>query len=123
MSENKADYYAKHLGQNIILGPNEQMEMIQPVSLPTLLARMVGEYTKELCLHISSDISDGMALAFNRTLLESAQPALAEYLHTITTPPKFVMKQQLEDYIKAEQAIEMSRAGYSDLARKHLGLE
>lgn len=93
MSESKAEYYAKHLNKGYEHIP---MDTMTPSGLPTLLARMVGEYTKELCLHISSDISGGMAIEFNRALMSAAQPLLTAYLDQLTNPPMVVKKQEDE---------------------------
>lgn len=104
MSERKAEYYAKHLeqqvpGGNVILGPGEQMEMIQPSGLPTLLARMAIEYEATLLPNGTTPHphSDALVEDFNRILLAAAQPLLTEYLTAITTPPKFVVKQQQDE--------------------------
>lgn len=94
MSESKATYYAKHLEQNIILGPNEQMELFQPVSLPTLLAGMVNEYHGALKLNGYSGFPDRLVEGFNQMLLACAQPAITAYLEQLTTPPKFVVREQ-----------------------------
>lgn len=100
MSESKAEYYAKHLerqapGGNVILGPNETMETVQPTGLPTLLAKMVNEFRGALSKADGSD-NEILVFDFNKSLLACAQPLLAEYLTAITTPPQFVVKQRQE---------------------------
>lgn len=116
MSESKAEYYAKHL--EALVEPE-----VQPTGLPTLLAQMVNEYHGALKLNGYSGFPDRLVEGFSQMLLACAQPAITAYLEQLTTPPKFVAKPTPTDYIKAEQAMEMARAGYPDLARKHLGLD
>jgi len=127
MSEGKAEYYAKH-PEELVAGvpgiPSEPrpVETVQPVSLPTLLARMVTEFQVGLGDQ-STETHEALANHFTIALLACAQPLLTAYLGQITTPPQAVVKEQQEDYIKAEQAMEMARAGDRVAARKHLGLD
>lgn len=136
MSERKAEHYAKHLEQqgtvigNVILGPGEQMEMIQPTGLPTLLAGMVNEYHGALKLNGYSGFPDRLVEGFSQMLLASAQPLLTEYLTAIATPPMMVVRETwtppqpgLDDYRKyAEKCKKLSiPALWYDEWRKSLG--
>ncbi len=102
--------------------PPEPVETVQPTSLPTLLARMVTEFQVGLGDQ-STETHEALANHFTIALLACAQPLLTEYLNKLADPPYVVKKSTPTDYIKAEQAMEMARAGYPDLARKHLGLD
>jgi len=129
MSESKAEYYAKHL-EELVEGvpgiPSEPrpVETVQPTGLPTLLAQMVNEYHGALKLNGYSGFPDRLVEGFSQMLLASAQPLLTEYLAAIANPPAFVARKPTSaDYIRAEEALELARAGDRVAARKHLGLE
>ena len=133
MSESKAEYYAKHLEQQ---NPNEQMELFQPVSLPTLLARMVTEFQVGLGDQ-STEVHEMLVRTFTADLLSAAQPILTEYLNKLANPPMVVKKQDDEAGLpimvravlaaerqRAEEALALVRAGKGvPAARKHLGLD
>ena len=94
MSERKADYYAQHLANQIVGQVEEAVETVQPTGLPTLLAQMVNEYHGALKLNGYSGFPDRLVEGFSQMLLACAQPALTAYLEQITTPPKFVVREQ-----------------------------
>lgn len=85
MSERKAEYYAKHLETLV------ETE-VQPTGLPTLLARMVNEYRNGV--YVAPGEPSQLVEDFNRSLLACAQPLLTAYLEQLTTPPKFVVREQ-----------------------------
>lgn len=87
MSESKAEYYAKHL--EALVEPE-----VQPTGLPTLLAQMVNEYHGALKLNGYSGFPDRLVEGFSQMLLACAQPAITAYLEQLTTPPKFVVREQ-----------------------------
>lgn len=144
MSESKAEYYAKHLEQQ---NPNEQMELFQPVSLPTLLARMVTEFQVGLGDQ-STEVHEILVRTFTADLLSAAMPILARYVIDATTPTVAnknwngetvqrawdgvpagnvsgaPQREWREDQQRAAEALETIRAGKGvSAARKHLGLE
>lgn len=128
MSESKAEYYAKHLEERVEGVPGIPLacpvETVQPTGLPTLLAQMVNEYHGALKLNGYSGFPDRLVEGFSQMLLASAQPLLTEYLAAIANPPAFVARKPTSaDYIRAEEALELARAGDRVAARKHLGLE